>query len=259
MDAFDARRLMHAVLDGDASPEERAALQQVLANDPAARGEFDALRRLFDGLAALPRVMPPSGFVERTVAALPRGSARGHAARQLISRSGVIEPTESDIRVRNVIKRVNTSRTASEAIWGSEHMSKSKRGLWIVGGVAAAVVAMFVGGVVDFPPKGDNATGTIAPAERHRGQQPNEIKLNEGGGGATTRPVLATEPVPGNQGLGASNQGIGSANQGLGSANQGLGSSNQGIGSANQGIGSSNQGLGSSNQGLGSSNQGLGS
>jgi len=42
---------------------------------------------------------------------------------------------------------------------GTEHMSKSKRGLWIAGGVAAAVAAVFVGGLVDMPTTGDNVTG----------------------------------------------------------------------------------------------------
>ena len=42
---------MHAVLDGEADSREAALLVRRLASDPAAREEFDALRRLFDGLS----------------------------------------------------------------------------------------------------------------------------------------------------------------------------------------------------------------
>ena len=59
-------------------------------------------------------------------------------------------------------------------------MSKSKRGLWIAGGVAAAVAAVFIGGLVDMPTTGDNVTGTIVPAERYRAPQPGDTDLKVG-------------------------------------------------------------------------------
>ncbi len=188
MDRTDSLSLMHAVLDGAASAGERAALDRLLAEDAGARAEYEQLGRLFAGLAAMPREVPPAGFADQVVAALNRGPEGRAGSHQPFAKSGVIVPTGSDIKVRAPSKPVIT-RTPSEPIWGSQHMSK--KSLWIVGGVAAAVMALFVGTAVDFPPKGDNATGTIAPAERYRAAQPNEVKLNDG-----TTGTASTSPIP---------------------------------------------------------------
>ena len=54
--------LMYAVLDGEATADEQAALQQQLAADPAARAEFAHARGLFERLGALPQPHPPEGL-----------------------------------------------------------------------------------------------------------------------------------------------------------------------------------------------------
>jgi anti-sigma factor RsiW len=56
--------LMHAALDGEATAEELQELERLLAADPGARAEYDALRRLFDALQALPQLDPPPGLAE---------------------------------------------------------------------------------------------------------------------------------------------------------------------------------------------------
>ena len=49
MNISELDRLMHTVLDGEATPAEAAELDRQLAADPAARQRFDDLKRLFDG------------------------------------------------------------------------------------------------------------------------------------------------------------------------------------------------------------------
>ena len=67
---------MHAVLDGEADAGETADLERHLAGDPAAREEFDELRRLFDGLSRIPKAFPPEGLVASVMAQLPQPTER---------------------------------------------------------------------------------------------------------------------------------------------------------------------------------------
>jgi len=77
MNATELTHLMHAVLDGEADAGEAAVLERHLASDPAAREEFDALRRLFDGLSRVPKAYPPEGLVASVMAQLPQSTV-GH-------------------------------------------------------------------------------------------------------------------------------------------------------------------------------------
>ena len=64
----------------------------------------------------------------------------------------------------------------------SDHKSGSsgKRLVWI--GAGAAAVAMYLAGrYIDFPPKGDDTSGTIAPAQRYRADQPGASDVKLGG------------------------------------------------------------------------------
>ena len=58
------------------APDEAIELERLLAADPAARAEFDELRRLFAGLAGIPKAFPPEGLVASVMAELPRQSPR---------------------------------------------------------------------------------------------------------------------------------------------------------------------------------------
>jgi hypothetical protein len=187
MDRTEMLQRMHAVLDGEASSEERAALDRVLAQDPQARAQFADLERLFGALDGMPRVEPPEGFADDVMTAMQRSKPKGASTRQPFAQSGVIAPTGSDIRVR-ASSKPSTARTPSGTMWGRQDMSK--RGYWIIGGVAAAVLALFVGTAVDFPASGDKAAGTIVPAERVRNAQPgaDEIKIG--------RPASERAPAP---------------------------------------------------------------
>jgi anti-sigma factor RsiW len=54
--------LMHDVLDGTATAEDQARLQQRLAADPALRERFTVLQDLFETLNRVPMVEPPAGM-----------------------------------------------------------------------------------------------------------------------------------------------------------------------------------------------------
>ena len=255
MDRTEMLQLVHAVLDGAASGEERAALDRVLAQDPQARAQFAELERLFGALDGMPRVEPPEGFADDVMAALQRSTEQARSRHQPFAQSGVIGKTGADIMVRAPSKPI-TARTPSGPIRGRQDMSK--RGIWIMSGVAAAVLALFVGTSVDFPASGDKAAGTIVPAERVRNAQPSaaDVKLVEPSRTPSPGVPLAT----GNTNLGAggnSNLGAG-GNSNLGAG----GNSNLGAGgNSNLGAGgNSNLGAGgNSNLGAGgNSNLGAG-
>ena len=76
MTHFELTSLMHAVLDGEATPVEIRELERLVAGDAAVCAEFDALRRLFDGLASVPQGYPPEGLVAAVMARLPRAIGR---------------------------------------------------------------------------------------------------------------------------------------------------------------------------------------
>jgi anti-sigma factor RsiW len=192
---------MQSVLDGAATDDDRDELERLLAADAGARAEFDQMQRMFDALARMPRAEPPAGFADRVISALHRSSETPAQSRQPFAKSGVIGPSGSDIIVRKSAGPATTSRTPSEFISGSQHMSTSKRGLWIAGGVAVAVAALFVGGVVQFPSSGENATGTIAPAQRFRAPQPGEAPVG-----------TSTSPQGGSSAAGAGTGGAAAGN-----------------------------------------------
>ena len=77
---------MHRVLDGEATPEEAAALQRALAADAELQGRFEELQRLFSDLEAVASVEPPVHFRDEVIrhirerGPLPRRSASRFAA-----------------------------------------------------------------------------------------------------------------------------------------------------------------------------------
>jgi anti-sigma factor RsiW len=81
---------MHTVLDGEATGAEARELERQLAAEPAARAEFEDLRRLFEGLSRVPQRYPPEGLVAAVLANIPQKSAPQRGRDQLLSRSRVI-------------------------------------------------------------------------------------------------------------------------------------------------------------------------
>jgi len=80
----DFDELLSAYLDGEVSPEERAAVEQRLEQSPALRETLDELSEVGDLIRGLPRARPPVDLPERVVAAIapkPLASA-AHAKRR---------------------------------------------------------------------------------------------------------------------------------------------------------------------------------
>ncbi|RMG94598.1 MAG: hypothetical protein D6705_15780 [Deltaproteobacteria bacterium] len=64
-----------AYVDGELSPEEAAAVEARLADDPDARAEVEDLRRMLRIVSDLPAVEPPPDFADRVVRKLRRARA----------------------------------------------------------------------------------------------------------------------------------------------------------------------------------------
>ena len=164
MTPIQETQLMHAVLDGVATPAEKSELEQWLAGHPAVQAEFDALRGLFEHLKRVPELNPPAGLEDQIVKKYAPAQSTYRGAHKLFSWlrvSGISLPT---------------------ILWGETPMSEQtparKRLIWTA--VSAAIVAVGVGYFVfDIPPT-DQVAGTITPAQRYRADQPlttQDVKL----------------------------------------------------------------------------------
>lgn len=197
MNATDLSRLMHAVLDGEADAGEAAVLERRLASDPAAREEFDTLRRLFDGMSSIPKAHPPEGLVASVMAQLPQPGMGHGRPRQRFSRSHAIGQDSTD--APDTIPGSSTgvpgfSRQGS--YFRSDDTSEQKRGsfgrgkLWVGGGIAAVavVLALSLSSGIDFPPGSKDTAGTIVPAQRDHAPQntADDVKLGAPGAAQST-------------------------------------------------------------------------
>ncbi len=166
---------MHTVLDGEATPAEARDLERLLATDASARTEFEELKGLFDALGRLPHAYPPEGLVAAVTASVAQ-------QRQLFSRSRVIAADASE--TRDAIPESSTRLRPASGPFPyprGENMS-NKRKIWFGAAIAAAIGLIAISsGVIDFPKSGDNAAGTITPAQRYRGPQNSaaDVKLGE--------------------------------------------------------------------------------
>ena len=154
-------QLMYAALDGEATAEEREELERLLAVDPGARAEYDALRRLFQLLEALPHLDPPPGLAESAAARRQLWLSR----RVLGSAGGPRAPA--------------TPTTATTR--GLPMNPKISKLTIFSGAVVAAVAILFVGRFVFNVPSRDGAIGTVVPAERYRAKQiqDSDVKLGD--------------------------------------------------------------------------------
>src|ERR1700682_678279 len=105
--------LMFAVLDGEATPEEARELERQRAENAAAREEYASLQLLFERLRSVPQVDAPQGLAEVAVDRRQRNVPPERRSRS----SGFSNPR---------------SRTMSP--------NRSKRSIWIGGGIAVAAV-----------------------------------------------------------------------------------------------------------------------
>ncbi len=260
----DIDQLMQDVLDGTASPEEAAELERFLGANAPARARFEEYTRLFRDLGRVPRVQPPDGFGPALMERVALRPVRTGGWRQLFSLSRVSRGSANGSRGH----APGLSARAHRGFQPGPHMgewemseqqgnTKSNRKLWIGGGIAAAAAVVIVSQVgVDYPKSGDLTSGTIAPAQRYRAEQPTskDVQVSSPSSPQGGQPTQAGESSTVN----AASANQGTANQGMASSSN-QGTANQGMASsANQGIANqakSNQGT--ANQGMASSsNQG---
>jgi hypothetical protein len=146
--------LMFAVLDGEATPEESNELTRLLAENEAAREEYESLRRLFERLRSVPPLDAPQDLAG---AALDR-------------------------RQRNAPpERRSRSSGSSKPRRGNMSPNRSKQLIWIGGGIAVAAVLAVAFLTIDYPPDSRKTAGTVAPAQRYRAEQPKagDVKLGD--------------------------------------------------------------------------------
>jgi hypothetical protein len=180
----ELQALMHAVLDAEATPDQAAELQRQLSASPAARAEFEQLKRLFDDLASLPARHPPEGLVASIQAQLPGVRAASKPDAQLSAVSRVLRESEEDIRIRGdgpVEQQHQPLPPQRSFSMTQPHPPYSaKRKAWIGAGIALVAVAIVVRFGFDSVPKSEDVAGTVVAAQRYRAPQgAADIKLGD--------------------------------------------------------------------------------
>src|SRR5579864_699209 len=178
--------LMHVALDGEASPAEAQELERRLANDAAARAQYEELRYLFDDLSRVRQAFPPEGLIASVLANIPQNSTRPGRFGQLFGAPGVIEPSLKNTRGRRLGRNERVRQVFQQWAFSKDtDMDAGKKSLagnrkvWIGGGIAAAAVIVAVSTGL-FPPSAGDTAGTIAPALRYRATQPAADNVTPG-------------------------------------------------------------------------------
>ena len=111
MNISELTNLMHAVLDGEATPAEASELDRQPGGRPGRpRARFDDLKWLFDGFRRVPKAFPPEGLVAAVMAAIPRRPVGRQRLRQLLSRSRVIRQVSMGPRGTSPGKQQRSTR-----------------------------------------------------------------------------------------------------------------------------------------------------
>jgi anti-sigma factor RsiW len=182
---------MDAVLDGEATPAEARELDRLLAADPAARTEFEQLKRVFEGLRDIPQAFPPEGLVASVLANIPQNASTRPRPDQLSSRSRVIGSATKEARGTSPGKSVKGMPVYQPAPhsreWNMNEQSSGsrRRNVWIGSGIAMAAALIALAYTIDFPPGAQNVVGTIVPAQRFKAAQPAMDDIKAGGQAAT--------------------------------------------------------------------------
>jgi hypothetical protein len=198
MNTSTTTELMHAVLDGEATPEEVREFDLRLAGDAGARAEFAALRRMFDDLGRLPPRLPPEDLQARLLAQV----------NQPLAPPRVIGSSTLRDSFSKFISTLRHTFTADTYRNGAD-MKK----IWI--GAAVAVVAVV--GVAQFmlgdKPASKDTMGTIVPADRYRGEQPTagDVKVGSPTGTGTEQRPPARDGAQADSGGAKANSGTAAA------------------------------------------------
>ncbi len=250
--------LIHRVLDGEASEAQAQQLQQLLAAEPAARAEFEAVQQLFIDFKSVPQKHPPEGLVAAVMAAVAVPAAKSRRSNQLFSWPRVFGPAPRDSVSRTSATPHRNTRLQS--FFRSIDMSQQTRSpfgsrkIWIGGAIAAAAVVVVAQFGLGGKTNEKDLIGTIAPADRYRAPQATGADVKAGTTtGGDTKP---TEPGAAGQGGGGAAQGGATAAQGGATAAQGGATAAQGGATAAQGGAAAAQGGAAAAQGGATAAQG---
>src|SRR4051812_33456014 len=140
-------KLMHAVLDREATPGEVRELERVLAADLQAQDRFRELQLFFDRLQKVPEADPPADLVDRVMGRLAEGGGRfsqpsgaSGVSSSITHPSGVPAPRKTTFK-------------------GDSAMAHDKRNIFIGLGVTAVAVVLIAQYVTDYPASGDQTSG----------------------------------------------------------------------------------------------------
>lgn len=175
---------MHAVLDGMATPGEARALDAVLAVDAEAAAEFESWKAMFVAMKKLPMAHPPEGLVAAIAKNVP-------ADGQLSTPEFVFASRQTRTpRFSNGLRTFFRRPSRSDTTVGYGHMNTNRK-IWAGGAIAVVALGVVIF-ATGFPPKPENVTGTVMPAERYRAPQAGAeaIKLGE-----PTPSVLTAAPT----------------------------------------------------------------
>jgi len=178
MNERERARLMDAVLDGEATPSEARELDRLLAIDPAARTEFEQLKKVFDALREVPQAFPPEGLVAAVLANIPQNLVLHGTRNQLSSRSRVLGSVRKEARGTSPGKSVKGPPVHQpgpflrEWNMNESNGSSRRRNVWVGSSIAIAAALVALAYTIDFPPGAQNAVGTIVPAQRFKAAQP---------------------------------------------------------------------------------------
>jgi len=148
----DAERIS-SYFDGELGPSERAAVEKLLVDDPAARELFAELRQLQTGLRGMPQHKLPQSFADEVMRAAER-----------LMLLGPDQPEPISVAAEATVSTAPAPRAAVRNLWSSP--------AWFVAGAAAAVLLMFALGpwrrggdpqVVNAPPVPEAAEENPVP------------------------------------------------------------------------------------------------
>ena len=178
-----ATRLMHAVLDGEATPAETHELDRLLDADAALRERYAEWQTMFDAMQRMPRAYPPEGLVAAVMANIPHVPAAPGSQLSPQSRViGVISDSHRAIPETSAPILRSPRAMAPPGGYMSDQQTNpsSKRKIWIGAGIAAVAVIVVGGYALDVPPASKDAVGTIVPAQRFMAPQPKAEEIQVG-------------------------------------------------------------------------------
>ena len=268
MNTTNASALMHAVLDGEATPSEAADLERELDQHPELRAQYAALQNLFEELLRVPMGYPPEGLVASVMANIPQNRPESSDEDQLFAGPGVLGASSQGTRGhrRDGSKAGRTEfqpwlRRKDKDMSEQNRTFPGNRKLWIGGGIAAAVVVIgLASGLI--PPGGKDTAGTIVPAQRYQAPQSNVQDVQGGGvagapGQTTATATKAAEPTANANGVSGDRNGLSGDRNGLSGDRNGLSGDRNGLSGDRNGLSGDRNGLSGDRNGLSGDRNGL--